>query len=114
MGILHYSASGIEIEFEDRVLTHLQIAMGTKLRRGESFFLNWKDDPKVGDGRSSIWVEPSIPLAFSYSGDERHDVNRHWLSALIESASGLHGMQLSDEPAPDGDDGRALDNNMKP
>jgi len=114
MGILHYSASGIEVEFEDRVLTHLQIAMGAKLRRGESFFLNWKDDPKVGDGRSSIWVEPSIPLAFSYSSNGQQDINRRWLTALTESADGLHGMQLSDEPAPDGEDGQAVDNNMKP
>jgi hypothetical protein len=114
MGILHYSATGIEIEFDDRVLTHLQIAMGSKLRRGESFFLNWKDDPKVGDGRSSIWVEPSIPLAFSYSNDKRQDVNRRWLAAITESAGGLHGMQLVDEPEPKGEDGRALDNNQKP
>jgi len=114
MGTLHYSASGVEVEFDDRVLAHLQIAMGTKLRRGESFFLNWKDDPKVGDGRSSIWVEPSIPLAFSYSSGEQHDINRRWLIVLTESANGLHGMQLSDEPKPDGEDGQALDNSMKP
>jgi hypothetical protein len=114
MGILRYSASGIEVEFEDRVLTHLQIAMGTKLRRGESFFLNWKDDPKVGDGRSSIWVEASIPLAFSYSSTAKQDINRRWLTALTESSESLHGMQLMDEPAPGGEDGQALDNSVKP
>ncbi|MEF2975639.1 hypothetical protein V3W46_00275 [Subtercola sp. YIM 133946] len=54
MGKLVYGDSGTEIEFDDRVLTHLQIVIGAKLRRRESFFFSWKDDPAVGDGRSSI------------------------------------------------------------
>lgn len=114
MGILYYSASGIEIEFADRVLAHLQLAMGAKLRRGESFFLNWTDDPKVGNGRSSIWVEASIPLAFSYASTQKQEINRSWLAILTDSGDGLRGMQLTDEPGPEGEEGRAIDNNMKP
>ncbi|KQV04983.1 DUF7882 family protein [Leifsonia sp. Root112D2] len=114
MGVLHYSATGIEVEFDDRVLAHLQLAMGAKLRRGESFFLNWRDTVQVGDGRSSIWVEPSIPLAFSYTTTDKQEINRGWLAILVNSAEGQHGMQLTDEPEPDGDDGHSLDNSMKP
>lgn len=114
MGFLRYSATGIEVEFDDRVLAHLQLAMGARLRRRESFFLNWKDTPKVGDGRSSIWVEPSIPLAFNYSTSDTHEINRSWLAVLAESADGPHGMQLTDEPGPDGGDGYSKDNSVKP
>jgi hypothetical protein len=114
MGTLYYSATGIEIEFDDRVLAHLQLAVGAKLRRGESFFLTWKDDVKVGDGRSSIWVEQSIPLAFSFDHGVVKDINRRWLATLSASADGQQGMQLTDEPTSDGDEGQARDNSEKP
>ena len=51
MGRLIYDNT-TAVEFDDRVLAHLQLVIGTKLRRGEGFFLNWKDDPSVGDGRA--------------------------------------------------------------
>jgi hypothetical protein len=114
MGILHYGASGIEIEFEDRVLAHLQIAIGTKLRRHERFFLSWKDDPKVGDGRSSVWLDRSIPLAFTFAGARSPSINPRWLGVLADSVDGRWGMQLADEPGPNGEDGQARDNSMKP
>lgn len=114
MGILHYGASGIEIEFEDRVLAHLQIAIGTKLSRRERFFLSWKDDPKVGDGRSSVWLDTSIPLAFTFASARTPSINPRWLRALAESVDGRWGMQLADEPGPHGEGGQAMDNNMKP
>ncbi|PPG99373.1 hypothetical protein C5C33_17935, partial [Rathayibacter sp. AY1H3] len=68
MGKLLYGASGVEIEFDDRTLTHVQIVIANKLRRRESFFFSWRDDPAVGDGRSSIWLDPSVPLYFKYFG----------------------------------------------
>lgn len=114
MGTLHYSASGIEIEFDDRVLAHLQLAIGTKLRRGESFFLSWRDDVKVGDGRSSIWISTSIPLAFTFSSSAPENVNRRWLQVLVESADSARGMYLSDEPGAEGQQGKAEDNSEKP
>jgi hypothetical protein len=36
MGKFSYDST-VVVEFEDRLLAHLQIAMTTKLRRGESF-----------------------------------------------------------------------------
>lgn len=112
MGILHYGATGIEVEFDDRVLAHLQLAIGAKLRRGESFFLSWRDDPKVGDGRSSIWLETSVPLAFSYRSKQPQEINKTWLNALTESADGALGMRLTDEPVKDGR-GQARDDSEK-
>ncbi|KTS55178.1 ATP-dependent DNA ligase, partial [Microbacterium testaceum] len=35
---------GVRNEFEDRLLAHLQVVIGNKLRRGEPFYFVWKDD----------------------------------------------------------------------
>ena len=101
MGKLLYGSSKLEIEFDDRVLAHLQIVIGAKLRRGESFFFSWRDDPAIGDGRSSIWLETSIPLYFRFSTPERHQLNREWLEQLTQSANQTQGLFLTVEPGGD-------------
>ena len=93
-----YGDSGREIEFDDRVLAHLQIVIGTKLRRHESFFFSWKDDPVVGNGRSSIWIAPSIPLFFKFATLGRPAINREWLQELTVSSNNAQGLFLSNEP----------------
>jgi hypothetical protein len=98
VGKLLYGAGRLEIEFEDRVLAHLQLVLSTKLRRREGFFFSWRDDPALGDGRSSIWLETSIPLRFTYSTSERHQLNREWLEELTHSANQPQGLFLSTEP----------------
>jgi hypothetical protein len=97
MGTLFYGSSRLKIAFDDRVLAHLQIVIVSKLRRGESFALNWRDDPKIGDGRSAIWIAPSIELHFKYSGGHYPDINREWIESLSLSAASATGLQLHDE-----------------
>ncbi|MCU1404655.1 MAG: ATP-dependent ligase, partial [Glaciihabitans sp.] len=59
MGKLIYGHSDVVIDLDDRHLAHLQVVIGAKLRRSESFFFTWKKDA-VGDGqRGSIWLEKS-------------------------------------------------------
>ena len=99
MGKLLYGTSGTEIEFDDRTLTHLQIVIAAKLRRKESFFFSWKDDPAVGDGRSSIWLDASIPLYFKFAGGRVPSINREWLETLTASSNGSGGLQFTEEPA---------------
>jgi hypothetical protein len=101
LGKLLYGASKVEIEFDDRVLAHLQIVIGTKLRRHEGFFFSWRDDPAIGDGRSSIWLDTSIPMYFRFSSSERHQLNRDWLEQLTQSANQTQGLALSTEPGAD-------------
>ena len=96
MGKLIYG--GIEIEFDDRALVHLQIVIGSKLRRGESFFLSWNDSPTIGDGRSSVWLQASIPLYFRYNGGKTPSLNRAWIETLSRSANSGQGLLLSSEP----------------
>lgn len=98
MGKLLYGASGVEIEFDDRTLTHVQIVIANKLRRRESFFFSWRDDPAVGDGRSSIWLDPSVPLYFTYFGGRVPSINRTWIDLLTVSANSSGGLQLVQEP----------------
>ncbi|MCU1549848.1 MAG: ATP-dependent ligase [Glaciihabitans sp.] len=98
MGRMLYGDSGIEIVFDDRALAHLQLVISRKLRRGESMFFTWRDDPAAGDGRSSIWLDHDIPLLFQFASVERHVLNTDWLDALTASANSGAGLVLSDEP----------------
>jgi hypothetical protein len=95
MGSLTYDST--VIEFEDRLLLHLQIVIVNKLRRRESFAMSWRDAPEIGDGRSTIWLDPSIPLFFKFSGSRVPSVNRDWIELLAESASGSSGLVVVDE-----------------
>ena len=72
--------------------------IGAKLRRHEGFFFSWRDDPAMGDGRSSIWLESSIPLFLRFASPERHQINREWLEQLTLSANHTQGLFLSTEP----------------
>jgi len=99
MGKILYGDSGTEVVFDDRSMAHLQLVIGAKLRRGEGFFFSWKDDPSVGDGRSSIWLSFAIPLYFRYSGSKPVTINRDWLEVLTLSANSTTGLQFTPEPS---------------
>lgn len=98
MGKLLYGTSRIEIEFDDRTLAHLHLVIGTKLRRHEGFFFSWKDDPALGNGRSSVWIDSAIPLFFAFETSDRHALNRDWLDALSQSSNSSEGLLLVPEP----------------
>lgn len=93
MGYLIYGA-GAEYEIDDRVLAHLKIAVVAKLRLQESFLLNWSLSPSDGSGRVSLWLSPSVPLQFRFSGSKPPELNRLWLQALAHSAHSSRGMIL--------------------
>jgi len=95
MGSLTYDS--IVIEFEDRLLAHLQIVIVNKLRRRESFAMSWRDAPEVGDGRSAIWLDPSIPIYFKFDGSRVPSINREWVERLAESAGSSHGLVVMGE-----------------
>lgn len=65
MGRLIYGDS-VRVHFDDHTLAHLEAVIGTKLRRGEPFMLMWRDDTAVGDGRSTVWINPGNKIAFQY------------------------------------------------
>ncbi|MEW1834769.1 ATP-dependent DNA ligase [Microbacterium sp. NPDC079995] len=94
--------SHVRVDVEDRPLAHLQIVMGNKLRRGESFFFTWREDPSVGDGRRAVWIHPAADLDFKYFGSRAPHINRMWLEKLAQLANGTTGLYLVSEPPEDG------------
>jgi len=97
MGKLMYDST-LTVDFDDRVLAHLQLVIVAKLRRGESFYFTWKDDPKVGDGRTMIWVYPTGPMVFKFHGGRPPVINRRWVEELMLTANSAQGLQLVPEP----------------
>jgi hypothetical protein len=98
MGKLIYARSEIEIEIADRALLHLQLVIGPKLRRGESFFFSWKEDVAVGSGRSSIWLTPDLPLYFRFFRSSLGPINKDWVELLRRSANSGQGLVYVEEP----------------
>lgn len=98
MGKFTY-ANGVRVDFEDRALAHLQVVIANKLRRGESFVFTWRDDVSLGDGRSSVWLNPTIALAFKYYGSRPPALNRAWIDALAITANSPTGLYVVPEPA---------------
>jgi hypothetical protein len=104
MGKLTYGSAVLVIDFDDRLLAHLQMVIATKLRRGESFAFSWRDDAAVGDGRTTIWLHPALPLVFKYSGSRQPAINRAWVEALLQAANSSAGLHVVPEPSdPDKD-----------
>jgi hypothetical protein len=96
VGYLMYDGS-TQIAFEDRVLAHVEFLVVSKLRRKESFALSWRESAENGDGRTSIWIDPSIPLRFRYSGSRPPALDRDWVERLAAAASSSNGLILVDE-----------------
>jgi len=96
MGSMIYGAS-TEYTFDDRLLSHLKIAIVSKLRLGDSFLLNWSVSADEGSGRMSLWMSPSVPLQFHFKGSKAPELNRVWLEALERSSHSLRGMIVMSE-----------------
>ncbi|WP_314425912.1 hypothetical protein [uncultured Microbacterium sp.] len=107
MGMLFYGAAEDPIRIEDRALAHLKVAIATKLRRQESFTLSWKHPDGDARGRSTIWLQPSIPLRFVFDDPESPQINARWVQELLTTASSSGGISLVDEvedsPTPEDD-----------
>jgi hypothetical protein len=98
VGTLIYGSPGIAIDFDDRSLTHIQMVIIAKLRRGESFVFSWSSGVDQGSGRSSVWLDQSIPLFFRYFGSRIPEINRDWLQVLQLSADSGSGLVFTPEP----------------
>jgi len=104
MGKLTYDST-IVVDFDDRLLAHLQMVITTKLRRGESFAFSWRDEAAVGDGRTTIWLHPALPLVFKYFGGKQPAINRAWVEALLQTANSSAGLHIVPEPVEHGTEG---------
>lgn len=105
MGRFIYEGS-VKTDIEDRALTHLQLVMTAKLRRGEPFPFTWREDLSVGGGRTTVWVHAQSSLVFKYSGSRQPAINRDWVEALAFTANAPSGLYLVPEPAEQNPAGR--------
>lgn len=97
MGRFTYDGA-ITVDFDDRVLAHLQVVIGQKLRRGEPFHFTWRNHASLGDGRTSVWLHPNAALVYAYHGSRQPLLNRAWLEALTTIANSTSGLQVVPEP----------------
>nr|WP_218857423.1 hypothetical protein [Leifsonia soli] len=78
-------------------MAHIKIAVVTKLRRHESFLLNWQIPAELGGGRVSLWISRDIPLAFVFSGSRPPRLNERWMDALLRTSQRTGGMVIVSE-----------------
>ncbi|MDQ1217146.1 MULTISPECIES: DUF7882 family protein [Microbacterium] len=98
MGQLHYGNSDTRIEIPDRLLAHLKVVIATKLRRNESFMMSWTTD----EGRSSIWLQPSIPLRFVFESADMEILNPAAVRDLANAATSSAGLVVAlDQEIPE-------------
>lgn len=99
MGRFLYDRSTPGIEIDDRALAHLKLVIISKLRRNESFAFSWSFGRDSGGGRTTVWINSSIPLQFVFYGSKAPILNRTWVETLTVSANSAAGLCLSEEPA---------------
>jgi len=99
MGKLTYDAA-LVVDFDDRTLAHLQIVITAKLRRGEAFAFSWRDDAAVGDGRTTVWLHPTISLVYKFLGGRPPEINKRWVDELATSSNSPAGLYITPEPKP--------------
>ena len=97
MGTFIYGYATREFEFDDRTLSHVKIALVTKLRRHESFLLNWQVPADLGGGRISLWISREIPMAFVFASNRPPKLNERWMEALLRSSQRTGGMVIVSE-----------------
>lgn len=94
MGILYYGDARNPIQIDDLVLAHLKVVIATKLRRNESFTLSWRHPDGDPEGRSTIWLHPSIPLRFTFEDPVVPELQPEWITAMATSANSSGGITL--------------------
>lgn len=97
MGVLAYGAERMCFHFSDDVLAHLQAVITAKLRRGEPFFLCWRDPRDVGGGRSAVWLHPAVPIGFHFDDATRPPLDRQLLEEMSIAALSPAGLDLDDD-----------------
>jgi len=93
MAKLYYGSDTAPVTLPDRLLGYIKVITATKLRRGESFTLTWSG--AAGEtGRSTIWLQPSIPLRFVFDSAEPEQLNGEYLRALADQSNSATGLNV--------------------
>ncbi|MFG6280134.1 hypothetical protein [Microbacterium sp. 5K110] len=93
MGKLFYGSDPQPMDIDDRLLQYLQVVFSTKLRRSESFTITWTD-AAASHARTTLWIQPSIPLRFLYSSVDAQRLSGGYLRQLADQAAMSSGLVL--------------------
>ncbi|WP_202107077.1 hypothetical protein [Agromyces seonyuensis] len=97
MGRLCYGTLDEPIEIPDWTLAHIKVVATTKLRRGETFMLTGID--RSAERRTSLWMNPAMPLRFTFDTVELETLDRELLQSLARAADSNAGLVVDlDEP----------------
>jgi len=99
MGTLQYGSSLTEICISDHLLAHLKAVMVTRMRRSESFTLSWVDREGGAEKHSTVWVNPAIPLRFTFETVVPPPLDHELLEDLMTSSYQATGIVLPAEAA---------------
>ena len=93
MALLYYGTDISPVALPDRLLAYVKVIVTTKLRRNESFTFTWTGD---GDtvGRSTIWLQPAIPLRFVFTSAEPEALVGDYLRTLADQANASSGLVI--------------------
>ncbi|CAH0236231.1 hypothetical protein [Microbacterium sp. Bi128] len=94
MGSLYYGTATDPIRIPDRLLSHLKVVTATKLRRSESFTLSWTH-VDGSPGRSTLWLQPAIPLRFVFDSAEPEQLNAQILKDMADMANSSAGLVVA-------------------
>ncbi|WP_295789800.1 hypothetical protein [uncultured Microbacterium sp.] len=94
MAKLFYGTTTEPITIDDRMLAHVKVVVATKLRRGESFTLSWVHGAGEPVGRSTIWLQPSIPLRFVFDSEQPEALDQNVLKRMANDANSSRGLSL--------------------
>jgi hypothetical protein len=101
MGYLHYASDPQRVRIPDYELAHLKAVAVTKLRRNESFTLSWVHQSGP-PGRTTIWMQPSIPLRFEFDCAESIPLDPLLLRKIADEANSARGVAIEADNVVDG------------
>jgi hypothetical protein len=94
VGKLFYGTDTEPAELPDRVLAHVKTVVAAKLRRGESFTLSWQHPGEAIGGRSTLWLNPSIPMRFVFSSPDGETLDPEMLHRFARAANSSAGLTI--------------------
>lgn len=94
MGILFYGNQSEPVTIPDSLLAHVKVVLSTKLRRNEAFTLSWRHADDATPGRTTLWIQPSIPLRFVFDSDQPEALDPALLQQFANQANSSGGLTI--------------------
>ena len=94
MGHLYYGTTPEPIHLTDRLLSQHKVIFPTKIPRSESYNLSWTHVDGA-PGRSTLWLQPAIPLRFVFDSAEPEQLNAQTLKDMADMANSSAGLMVA-------------------